>query len=159
MSTATEQRKAGGHTAEEWVAGFTEGWRAPTDADSFCDHFENYLSTEMRLIQPQIPEIVGLEAFREEFARPLFELLHDIRGTVNGWAARDDLVFVDLTIRGKLAGGREVELHTIDKITLRDGMAVERFASADPVPLLLGVAITPRSWPAFLKARISALRR
>ena len=154
MSTATKAAAVQGHTVEEWVAGFTEGWRAPTDAESFCDHFSRFLAEDMRLIQPQIPEIVGLQAFREEFARPLFALLHDVRGTVGGWAASGDVIFIDLTIRGKLAGGREVEIRTIDRITLRDGLAIERYASADPVPLLKGIALSPRSWLPFLRARL-----
>ena len=31
----------------------------------------------------------GKQAFREEFARPLFDLLHEVRGTVGSWASRD----------------------------------------------------------------------
>jgi hypothetical protein len=152
-ASATETR-----SAAEWVAGFAEGWRAPTDADSFCDHFDPLLSDEMRLIQPQLPETVGRRAFREEFARPLFELLSEIRGTVESWASRaagdDEVVFIQLTIRAKLAGGRPVALHTIDKITLRGGVAIERVASLDPLELLGGIALSPRSWPTFLRARL-----
>lgn len=157
MSTATENGTAT-RTAAEWVDGFAAGWRAPTDADAFCDHFDPYLSDGMRLIQPQLPETVGKEAFREEFARPLFELLSEIRGTVESWASRaegdQEVVFIQLTIRAKLAGGRPVALHTIDKITLQDGVAVERVASLDPLELLGGVALSPRSWPTFLRARL-----
>jgi hypothetical protein len=157
VSTATENGTAT-RTAAEWVQGFAEGWRAPTDADSFCDHFDPLLSDEMRLIQPQLPEAVGRHAFREEFARPLFSLLHEIRGTVESWASRaegdDEVVFIQLTIQAKLAGGRPVALHTIDKITLRSGVAVERVASLDPLELLGGIALSPRSWPTFLRARL-----
>jgi hypothetical protein len=157
VSTATENGTAARTTAE-WVDGFAEGWRAPTDADSFCDHFDPYLSDGIRLIQPQLPETVGKQAFREEFARPLFDLLSEIRGTVESWASRpeDDyeVVFIQLTMRAKLAGGRQVALHTIDKITLRNGVAVERVASLDPLELLGGIALSPRSWTTFLRARL-----
>jgi hypothetical protein len=145
-------------TAAEWVEAFGEGWRAPTDADRFCDHFDRILDDEIRLLQPQLPETVGKRAFREEFARPLFGLLSDIRGTVESWASRAEgdreVVFIQLTIRAKLAGGRPVALHTIDKITLRGGVAIERVASLDPLELLGGVALSPRSWPTFLRARL-----
>jgi ketosteroid isomerase-like protein len=157
MTTATENGTAT-RTAAEWVEGFADGWRAPADADSFCDHFDPLLAEEMRLVQPQMPERVGKRAFREDFARPLFELLHDVRGTVGSWAATeegdDTIVFIELEIRARLAGGREVTLRTTDKITLRDGVAVERIANLDPLELLAGVALSPRSWPTFLRARL-----
>jgi hypothetical protein len=145
-------------TAAEWVEGFAEGWRAPADADTFCAHFDPYLADDIHLIQPQLPETVGKQAFHEEFARPLFSLLSEIRGTVESWASRqeaqNEIVFIQLTIRAKLAGGRSVALHTIDKITLRNGVAVERVASLDPLELLGGVALSPRSWPTFLRGRL-----
>jgi hypothetical protein len=151
-ASATETR-----SAAEWVAGFAEGWRAPTDADSFSDHFDSLLGDEMRLVQPQMPERVGKRAFREEFARPLFSLLHEIRGTVGSWAATDagddTIVFIELEIRAKLAGGRPVTLRTTDRITLRDGVAVERIANLDPLELLGPIALSPLAWPAFLRAR------
>jgi hypothetical protein len=156
LSLATENGKAT-RTAAEWVEGFAEGWRAPTDADSFSDHFEPLLGDEMRLVQPQMPDRVGKRAFREEFARPLFSLLQDVRGTVGSWAATekgdDTILFVELEIRARLAGGRPVTLRTTDRITLRSGVAVERIANLDPLELLGPVALSPRAWPAFLRAR------
>ena len=85
MSSAADAATT--RTAADWVAAFADGWRAPTDADSFCDHFDPYLADDIRLVQPQLPELVGRTAFREEFARPLFDLLSDVRGTVGAWAA------------------------------------------------------------------------
>jgi ketosteroid isomerase-like protein len=153
MSTATAT-----YTPTEWVEGFAAGWRAPTDPESFCDHFDLYLADDIRLIQPQLPETTGKRAFREEFARPLFELLDDVRGTVESWASREEgdreVVFIQLTIRARVRGGRPVELHTIDKITLLDGLAIERVASLDPLEMLGPIALSPRAWPAFLRARL-----
>jgi ketosteroid isomerase-like protein len=142
--------------AQEWVAGFAAGWAQPADAESFCDHFDRMLDDDIRLIQPQLPTTVGKRAFRERFARPLFELLDELRGTVENWAASADVVFIELTIRGRL-GSRPVELRTIDKITLRDGVAVERVASFDPLPLLGAVALTPRAWPRFARVQLGRL--
>ena len=95
-------------TAAEWVEGFAEGWRAPADADSFIDHFDPLLDDEIRLVQPQLPHGHRQAAFREEFARPLFELLCDIRGDgrLLGATNDDDVVFIELAIRARLAGGR-----------------------------------------------------
>lgn len=142
--------------AERWVAAFAEGWRAPSDADTFCDHFDPWLSEDVRMVQPQLPTLVGKAEFRERFARPLFSLLSDVRGTVGSWAAAGDVVFIELTIRGRV-GGREVALRTIDKITLRDGLAVERIAGLDPTPLLAAVARSPRSWPRFARMQASTV--
>jgi hypothetical protein len=38
-----------------------------------------------------------------------------------------------------------------DRITLRDGLAVERESYFDPAPLIAAVAMTPRAWPQFLR--------
>ena len=64
------------------------------------------------------------------------------------------IVFIELEIRAKLAGGREVTLRTTDRITLRGGVAVERVANLDPLELLGGVLLSPRSWPTFIRARL-----
>jgi ketosteroid isomerase-like protein len=145
-------------TVEDWVAGFAAGWAEPTDADSFADHFEPMMAEDIRLIQPQLPVTVGKRAFRECFARPLFELLSEVRGTVESWAVSGDVAFIELTIRGRLAN-RPVELRTVDRITLRDGLAVERVANFDPLPLLRAVALTPRAWPRFARVQIGNLVR
>jgi ketosteroid isomerase-like protein len=145
-------------TAEEWVAGFAAGWAEPTDADSFCDHFDAFLADEIRLVQPQLPTTVGKQAFREQFARPLFEVLDDVRGTVESWAASGDVVFIELTIRGRV-GSRPAELRTVDRVVLRDGLAVERVAYTDPLSLLGAVARSPRAWPRFARIQLSRLVR
>jgi ketosteroid isomerase-like protein len=146
----------GARTTEEWVAGFAAGWAEPTDADSFADHFEPMLADDIQLIQPQLPTTVGKEAFREQFARPLFEILDDVRGTVESWAASGEVVFIELTIRGRV-GGRPAELRTADRVILRDGLAVERVAYTDPLTLLGAVALAPRAWPRFTRIRVSRL--
>lgn len=162
MLSATDA--AANRTAADWVAAFADGWRAPTDADSFCDHFDPYLAEDIRLVQPQIPEMVGKVAFREQFARPLFDLLTDIHGTVGAWAATvpenggpDEVVLIELTIRARV-GGRAVTLNTVDKITLRGGVAVERIATLDPLELLGAVALSPRSWPRFARIQLAGIR-
>lgn len=144
--------------AEAWVAHFAEGWRSPTGPDSFAAHFEQVLDPEIRLIQPQIPDLVGFRAFRESFARPLFGLIDGLHGNVRGWASRGDLLYIELGLRGTVGGG-PIELETCDRITLRDGRAVERRAYIDPVPLLAAVARRPRAWPAFGRYQLEMTRQ
>jgi ketosteroid isomerase-like protein len=141
-----------------WVEMFTEGWRQPTDADSFCDHFDPWMDPEVRLIQPQLPPVVGRRAFREKFARPLFELVPDLRGTVEGWAARGEMIYIELRLEGTV-GRRRFQMRTCDRITLRDGKAVERIAYLDATPLLTAVLRSPRSWPRFVRMRLRSRRR
>ena len=102
--------------------------------------------------------IVGKQAFREEFARPLFDLVPDLRGIVENWASSGDVVYIELRLEGTI-GGRPFTLHSCDRIKLRDGKAVERFAYLDATPLVKTVALSPRSWPKFLQTQLQSMRR
>jgi ketosteroid isomerase-like protein len=142
-------------TARAWVEAFAEGWRAPTGADAFLEHFRDLLAADVRLIQPQLPTIVGQRAFERQFVRPLFALIPDLHGEVERWASLGDTLYIELTLSGRLAG-HPVSWRVCDRITLRDGRAVERESYFDPSPLLAAVLRTPRAWPRFLRLRTSA---
>lgn len=146
--------------AEAFVDGFAEGWRAPASAEAAAAHFERLLAPDVRLIQPQLPTGVGYEALRRQFIEPLFELMPDVHCEVDRWAARGDEVFIELTVIGTV-GRRRVRMRACDRVTLRDGVAIERESHADPTPLLVAVARTPRAWPRFLRtqARLRLPRR
>ena len=143
---------------QAWVEAFADGWRAPRNADAFCDHFEPWLAHDVRLVQPMSRPIVGHRAFREQFARPLFELMPDLHGTVEGWASTGDTMYIELRIEGTL-GRRNVEMRTCDRITLVDGVAVERRAHLDPTPLLAAIALTPRVWRRAIRQQLAAWRQ
>jgi ketosteroid isomerase-like protein len=154
MAATAEETTA----AAKWVAMFAEGWANPVDTDAFCDHFDPWLDPQVRMIQPSVRPTVGRKAFREEFARPLFTLVPDLHGTVENWSTTGDLVYIELRLEGTV-GKRAFTMHTCDRITLRDGKAVERIAYLDPAPLLKAVALSPRSWPRFARAQVRSLRR
>jgi ketosteroid isomerase-like protein len=143
-------------SAQEWVAGFTEGWRAPSGPEAFAAHFADLLSSDVRLIQPQLPTVIGHHAFEEQFVKPLFTLIPDLHGDVERWAARGDTIYVELTLRGKLAG-RPLRLRVCDRVILRDGVAIERESYFDPAPLIIAVMTTPRAWPQFLRLQARKL--
>jgi ketosteroid isomerase-like protein len=143
--------------AEAWIGAFTEGWRRPADADEFSDPFEPILDPQVRLVQPRIPAAVGRAAFRELFARPAFTLIPDLHADVHDWAVRGDTAYVEFTLRGTL-GGRPIEWRAVDRLSLRDGLLVERRSFFDPAPVLLAVATRPRAWPRFLRAQAVQLR-
>jgi ketosteroid isomerase-like protein len=158
MPTATVNGSATSAEARAWVEMFTEGWANPVDTDTFCDHFEPWFQEDVRMIQPSVRPIVGKRAFREEFARPLFDLVPDLHGIVENWAASGDVVYVELRLEGTV-GRRPFTMHSCDRIKLRDGKATERFAYLDATPLVKAVALSPRSWPKFLKTQLRSLRR
>ncbi len=157
-AAAAGSTAAAGAAAEAWVEMFAEGWANPVDADTFSDHFEPHLQPEVRMIQPSMRPIVGKKGFREEFARPLFHLVPDLHGTVENWAADGGVVYIELRLEGTI-GRRPFTMRTCDRISLRDGTAVERVAYLDATPLLKAVALSPRAWPKFLKIQLRNLRR
>jgi ketosteroid isomerase-like protein len=143
--------------AQAWVAAFAEGWQAPPSADAFADHFQPWFDPQVRLLQPQLPTLVGHHAFRERFARPLFALIPDLHGQVERFAVGHDCAYVELTLRGTL-GGRPVVWRVCDRATLRDGVVVERESYFDPLPLLRALLTRPRAWRALARARLRQRR-
>jgi hypothetical protein len=148
----TPQDTEGTAAAEAWVHEFAEGWRAPAGADAFADHFDRVIDPAIRLIQPQIPTLVGKDAFRHRFVRPLFTLIPDLRGEVERYSVGDNVAYIELTLRGTL-GGHPIAWRVCDRVLLRDGLAIERESYMDPSPLLLAVLTRPRAWPRLLRAR------
>jgi ketosteroid isomerase-like protein len=137
----------GVEATQAWVLSFTEGWRAPASADVFADHFEPWFDPHIRLIQPQLRTLIGHQAFRQRFARPLFALIPDLNGQVERFAIGADCAYIELTLSGTL-GGQPVAWRVCDRATLRDGMVVERESYFDPIPLLRAILTRPRAWPA-----------
>jgi ketosteroid isomerase-like protein len=147
ITPATAARRA----AQTWILAFAEGWLAPGGADAFADHFQPWFHPQVRLRQPLLPTLVGHQAFRERFARPLFALIPDLDGQVERFAIGADGAYVELTLRGTL-GGRPIAWRVCDRATLRDGLVVERESYFDPTPLLRALLTRPRAWPALARA-------
>jgi ketosteroid isomerase-like protein len=157
MSSVTPAAPAT-EAAQAWVGAFAEGWLAPASADAFADHFQPWFDPHIRLIQPQLPTLVGHRAFRERFARPLFALIPDLHGQVERFAVGADCAYVELTLRGTL-GGRPVAWRACDRATLRAGLVVERESYFDPLPLLRAVLTRPRAWPALARTQLRQMRQ
>jgi len=158
MESATEAQSAAERDAAAWVEVFTAGWREPVDADTFCDHFEPWFQPDVKMIQPNVAPTIGIEAFREEFARPLFDLVPDLHGIVEGWSSSGDTVYIELRLEGTV-GRRPIVIHTCDRIKLCDGRAAERFAYLDPTPLVTAVLRSPRVWPKFIRIQLRSRKR
>jgi ketosteroid isomerase-like protein len=158
VTTAIESPTAASPEVAAFVKLFAEGWRAPAGAAEFWRTFEPWIHPDVRLIQPQLPTAVGHRGFVEDFAEPFFELVSDVRGTVEGWSADGNVAYIELRIDGRI-GGRAVTLRTCDRVTLRDGRVVERRAYTDPLAVIGAVALSPPAWPTFLKIQLRRLRR
>ena len=152
------EHATGERSHEQWVQGFVEGWRAPVGAREFAEHFRPLLADDVRLVQPQLPSLTGFRAFADSFVAPTFALIPDIHGEVERWAASGDTLYIELTLRGTV-GGRPLSFRACDRISLRDGVAVERESYFDPTPLLLAVARAPRTWARFLQIQRARLSR
>ncbi|HEY2398168.1 MAG TPA: nuclear transport factor 2 family protein [Solirubrobacteraceae bacterium] len=144
------------HAVLRWVEGFVAGWRAPQGPESFAAHFRPMLAADVRMTQPMLPAFVGHEAFERQFVKPLFVLVPDVRGEVERWGSRGETIFIELTLHGTLAG-RPVSWRVCDRVTLREGVAIERESYFDPSPLLAAVASTPRAWPRFVRVQAKGL--
>jgi hypothetical protein len=114
---------------------------------------------ERRLDRPGSPRTSARcwhAAFEEQFVKPVFALIPDLHADVERWAASGETLYIELTLRGTLAG-RSLSWRACDRVTLRDGMAVERESYFDPSPLIAAVAMTPRVWPKLLHLQVRNL--
>jgi ketosteroid isomerase-like protein len=126
--------------AAEFVERFAESWAAPTVASHSALWHDDIV-----LIQPLMPKAVGRRECEDGFAR-LFGLIPDLHATVHRWAAADpDTVFIEFTLAGTF-GGRPIEWEAVDRVVLRDGLALERVSYFDSMPLSIEMALRPRGW-------------
>jgi ketosteroid isomerase-like protein len=144
-------------SAEDWVRGFEEGWDAARRPEDVAAYFGPRFTPDAKLIQPQIPTGAGRQGILD-FARPLFTLMPDVRVTVDDWAVRGDTALIEITVAGTL-GGKPVAFQAVDRITLRDGLAIERRTYTDPAPLVLAVLKRPRAWLPFARSQAIQIKQ
>jgi hypothetical protein len=156
-SPAAKPAEAVSSEAEAWLREFEAGWRNPKGPDEFAAHFKRILDPSVRMSQPQLPTLVGHRDFETGFVAPLFALMPDVHVEIRSWASRGDVLLIELTVRGTL-GGRPVAWPGVDRVTLRDGVAVERETYLDPLKILASIAPRPRAWPRYGRSLILQLR-
>jgi ketosteroid isomerase-like protein len=139
--------------AADFVRRFAEFWRAPAP-----ERLDTVLAPNARLSAPMVPTTSGLEAGKRVFA-DLFELIPDVTAEVHRWGATSDGVLIEFTVRGT-ASGAPISWQAVDRFVLGDdGLATERVTYFDSLPLVLSVVRRPRTWPRFIRSRITQLRR
>lgn len=112
----------------DWVAEFETVWAAPREQ---LDRLMALLDPEVVLMAPtRPPRSQGAAAGRAAFERA-FRAMPDLRGTIHGWGASGDRLFVEMTFHATV-GGRAVDWRNVDRFRFVDGSAVERIAHFDP---------------------------
>ena len=151
ISDAVDPVVAGRPDAADFVRRFDEAW-----STSSADALVEVLADDVVLRQPLMPEIVGKAAAHAAFTR-LFRFFPGLAVTVHGWAAREDVVFIDFTLRGEI-GGRPLSWPVVDRFVVRDGLAAERVSYFDGARLVLEVLKRPRAWRGFIESTLRAKR-
>lgn len=150
-------------SAEQWVERFKAGWRAGEGPDAFAEHFRPMLAPDVRLVQPQLPPLEGFEAFKRSFVKPTFALIPDIHGKVERWVSDEPgtergTIYIELTLHGTI-GRRAISFRACDRLSMRNGVAIERESYFDPAPLLSAVLRGPSVWPRFVRLQLGTLKQ
>lgn len=139
--------------AAEMVAWFAQGWTDPA-YDEFCEYFLPRMHPQVRLAQPLAAPGVGHDKFRAQFAH-LFATIPDIHAHVLRWSSKGPDVFIELTLEGTI-GARPVSWQACDRLTVQDGLVVERRSFFDPTPLVKAIVLRPWAWPGLAVATARA---
>jgi limonene-1,2-epoxide hydrolase len=142
-------------TPEEFVPFFAEGWAKPKP-DGFLDHFRPRFHPEARLVQPTLPTARGWDEVEARF-RDLFEAFPEYVVTVDDWAARGDVVFIEVTHNVQI-GSRTVRWRGVDRVLIENGLLCERIAYFDAMETLPMALRSPRTWPRLLRWNLGSLR-
>jgi hypothetical protein len=127
--------------AEDFTRRFGEAWATPSGA-----RLAALLTDDVRLVQPLMREVHDRGAATRAFDE-LFALVPDLRSEVRRWGATEDGVLIEHRMTGTL-GRRPYSWDGVDRILLRDGLARERIAHFDPLPVLAQLLRRPERIPA-----------
>jgi len=141
MQHAVDDLNGKTRTMAGFVDHFQTIWKEP---QRHLDHFLDFLSPAIKLTAPIVGTTVGREAGYRAF-RDAFGVLPDLHGKVTGWAADGNHLFIEMDFIATI-GGKQTVWHNVDRFTFVDGIAVERCAYFDPLPLLATFLRRPSGW-------------
>ena len=130
--------------AGDFTRRFAEAWAAPSG-----ERLASLLTEDVHLVQPLLRELHGRAATVRAFDE-LFALVPDLHSDVLRWGATEDGVLIEHRMTGTF-GRRPYSWDVVDRIVLRDGLARERIAHIDPLPVLAQMLRRPGRIPAALK--------
>ena len=130
--------------AEDFTRRFGEAWAAPSG-----ERLAALLTEDVHLAQPLMREVHDREAARRAFDE-LFALVPGLHSEVRRWGATEDGALIEHRMTGTL-GRRPYSWDVVDTIVLRDGLARERIAHFDPLPVLAQLLRRPERIPAAVR--------
>jgi hypothetical protein len=121
------------------VRGFVDYWSdpAPNRFGSFA------WAPDVHLVAPFLEQTIGVTEGYQEMARML-SVFDSVVGEVHRWATTPDAVLIEWTMRARV-GRRHLEVPFMDRITVRDGLIVERVAFMREFDLFRHVVVSPRA--------------
>jgi hypothetical protein len=136
-----------------FVDAFAAAWAQPS-----VEGLGALLHPEVRLVAPMMNVTAGKAAGMEEMRRLLL-LWPDVRIEVERWSGSGNLVFIEITLHAT-AGGRPLRMRAIDRITLADGLVIERVTYvADPIAAIAALLLRPRGWRRWWRSGVGPPRR
>lgn len=130
----------------EFAQKFAEAWRKPSP-----ENLVALLHPEVTLYQPHLPPIHGKAAAFREFRR-LLRWLPALRGEVDQFRGSDGVVFIEWRIIYPI-GKEGFTVQAVDRLTLQEGLAIERAVYMDVRRLMLLIIFHPYLWPGYLRYR------
>jgi hypothetical protein len=114
---------------EEFVIKFGDFWNDPAP-----QRLSELLHSDVVLVQPLAPRVVGIEAAQKQFQRFL-NCLPDLCACVDHWCGDANLAFIEFRLRARIAGDL-IEWPNVNRLELCDGKAVKRVTYFDPLAIL-----------------------
>ncbi|SFB43509.1 SnoaL-like domain-containing protein [Amycolatopsis marina] len=147
MSVVTDWPALHEHVIERFAAGWS---------DPHPHAWDDLLAEDVELTQPLLRHGRGRALWHEEALR-LLAFLPDLRGEVLSWAARKDIVFIDLRLSGT-AGGARLSVRACDQLTITtSGRIARRDSRFDPRPVMGTLMRHPSTWWPWWRSGIGPL--
>lgn len=145
--------ETGTDATARFVQAFADAWARPTP-----EGMAALMHPEVRLEAPMMNVTLGKAASLEEMRRLLL-LWPDVHVEVERWRGAGDLVFIEFAMIATFAG-RPLRIRGIDRIVLKDGLAIERVTYvADPLSMLSILLTRPSGWRRWWRAGVGLPRR
>jgi limonene-1,2-epoxide hydrolase len=138
-------------TPEDFPDIFATGWALPKP-DAFLDFFLPMIAEDAVFAQPSFPDARGPAEVARMF-RQLFTLFPDLTASPQYIAVAGDTVFIE-SICATVIGRRTVNFTVCDRFVIRDGLIQQRRSHSDPIPTMVAVARSPKTWSRAIRSRM-----
>jgi limonene-1,2-epoxide hydrolase len=137
-------------TPDDFPEVFATGW-ALAKPDGFLDYFLPLIADDAVFSQPSFPDARGHAEIARMF-RQLFTLFPDLTPSSQRSAVAGDIVFIESTCATTI-GRQTIRFPVCDRFVIRDGKIQDRRSYSDPIPTMVAIARSPRTWPRAIRSR------